>query len=168
MNLLIWLNSLTALSFNVSRIPSTDYPPQYLNSVTSAYDKTNNQLIIFGGYNSETDEFFSELYTFSLKELYWDEITPESDYIPPGLAKSNMVIYSNTIYIFYGKKKGGISGDIYSFSLDSLVWRLENLQGEKISGRVDSAFATFEYNNTVYAAMFGGLTHSEVSNELIL
>ena len=110
----------------------------------------------------------SRLYTFNLTDLNWDEIYPESDYKPPGTSSAKLALYSNTLFVFYGKKAEGINADVFSFSLDTHTWKIEYLEGENFQGRVYSAFTSFEYNNTVYAAIFGGLTHSGSSNDLFL
>ena len=152
----------------VSKIPSTNTPPQGINGPGSVYDELNSRLILFGGYSSDLRKYLSYLHTFDLANLTWDEIYPDSDFIPPGIAYSKLAIYSNTLYVFYGKRAEGVNGNIYSFNLYTYIWKVEYLEGDSIKGRFNYAFTSFEYKSTTYAAIFGGLTNSAIDNSLFL
>ena len=166
--ILLLLNFIRIFSLEISKIPSVDTPPQGSSVAAVVYYEAKNQLIIFGGYIIETNEYLSKLYSFSLSNASWSEIHPESNFSPPGITIANLAIYSNTLYVFYGQKDTGCSADVFSFNLVSLAWKIEYLQGDIINGRYKNAFTTFKKNNTDYIAIFGGLTHLGKSNELFL
>ena len=166
--LFLYINFLIALGITVSKIPSTGTPPQPHSWSTPAYDETSNRIILFGGYFPDSREYLSTLFTFSLTELNWDMIYPESDYEPPGLSAAYTAIHSNGLYVFFGQKYKGLSSDVYRFDLITYRWELANLQGDVMLGRYSYSFTSFSYLNSAYVAIFGGITHYGYDNELFL
>ena len=155
---------------DVSSIPSTGIPPMQRYAGSAVYDSLENRIITFGGCIDAQDAYLSDLYSFDLNSSIWSEILPDSLLIPDGIAQPYTYLRSNsTLLVFFGLKYSGLSSDVYSFDLISFSWKIEQLTGERILGR--TGFGAAEYKNDqneTFVAMFGGLTHSGATNELIL
>ena len=167
-NALLLLCLFTTFGLEITKIPSTDTPPRELVNSAIAYDESQNRMIVFGGFDPQLNEYLYNTYSFSLESLTWAEIIPESEFVPSGIAFTRTAIYNNILYVFYGRRAEGISANVYSFNLFTYVWKIEYIEGDNVSGRFNYAFTTFEYNNAVYAAIFGGFTNLGIDNSLFL
>ena len=159
---------LIVLGISVTKLPSTGSPPQAFSDGSLVYDEASNRIISFGGRVLQTNTCISSLYSFSLTNLSWDTIYPESDYKPPGLSDSYTAIHSNALYVFFGLKFEGISCDIYKFDLKIFKWEVVTTQGITIPGRFRHSSTSFTYLDSTYVAIFGGLTSNGYDNELYL
>lgn len=156
--------------FKISKIPESGTPPTRKYGSRAVYDPENNQIIIFGGYSVSQGVYFNDLDTFNLTGGFWGKIYPESALFPPGLKSSGIFLRNDRkIFIVFGEKSDGISSDIYSFNLETLIWKQEYLSGYPIPGLKYFAYTTFTMpaNNT-YLAIFGGISHKSRSNNLYL
>ena len=173
MNLILFSSIITyyyriASSISLSAIPSTGTPPEKASGVGSAYYETRNQILVFGGYKSDTKKYSSKLHSFNLTNLEWELILPGSNAMPPGLAFGKTIVHSDIFYVFYGKKYEGVSSDIFTFNLITFVWDITKLQGDIFPGRSNFAFTSFSYMDIDHVAIFGGLWYNGINNELFM
>ncbi|OMJ71786.1 hypothetical protein SteCoe_29907 [Stentor coeruleus] len=161
--------SINVQGFEISQIPSTGTPPQRTYALTSIFDKQENRIISFGGYIIDEKSYTYALNIFNLTENLWDRILPESSLVPPGLGFSQLYLRNDrTLLAFFGEKSDGISGDVFSFNLNTRIWNTERLIGDSIPGRRFYGFERFDFGGKKYVGIFGGITHAGVSNDLFL
>ena len=136
---------------------------------SAIYDEIENRIITFGGYKIPDFIYVSDLYSYELENSTWTEITPESYFVPPGIALTKLFLRSDRILLsFYGNTYENLISEIYSYDLSTNVWTTVTLSGDYISARTEYAFTSFTYLNNEYIAIYGGLTKSGVSDELFL
>ena len=153
----------------ITKIPPTGSPPNKRYQTSSAIDKDQNRLIIFGGYDAVLGSIVSSLITFDLNANTWGQIIPESLIPPPNIMGAIVHIRSDRkMLVLFGKTDSGISSGVYTFDLNNYCWKTETLVGDTILGRIYAASTAFVYLNTVYLAIFGGITHNEAENDLYL
>lgn len=156
-------------AFEISTVPISGSPPAPMIRSKAAFNPDSNEIIIFGGQDSITLEFKCTLYTFNIESLIWGEIIPESYESPPGLAFSEIFLREDKkLLIFFGIMKYSISGNVYSFNLETKIWALEKLTGDNIEGRVYYASKDYYYNGVRYLAIFGGLTSKGIDDNLFM
>lgn len=158
-----------AIGFELAKIPSTGSPPSRLSGAAAIYDFPENRIITFGGFDYQLNQYSSELKTFSLDSLEWGFLTVHSNIVPLGLEFSQMYLREDRkLFIFFGTSSIGTSNDVYSFDLITYSWKLEELNGYRILGPTRFGFSSFNYNNTNYVGIFGGLTANGLDHNLYL
>ena len=149
--------------FSQETIPKTEAPPQRSTISAAVYDETTNSVITIGGDYYQSTIRTPLITSFSLTTNKFHKISSFSDIEPKGLSGHGLYLKSNRkIYEF------GYSAEFYSFNLENLAWKLEELNGDQLDERGAFGFATFEFNSTNYVALFGGLLDSGYSNDLFL
>ncbi|OMJ77208.1 hypothetical protein SteCoe_23243 [Stentor coeruleus] len=156
-------------ALKITQIPSTGTPPQLNYALTSIFDDQENRIISFGGYILEEKSYTYALNIFNLTENLWDRILPESSLVPPGLGSAQLYLRKDrTLLVFFGEKADGISGDVFSFNLNTRIWNTERLIGDPISGRRFYGFERFVFEGKNYVGIFGGITYLGSCNDLFL
>jgi hypothetical protein len=168
--LLIILTLLVyASELQLSRLPTFGTPPKAMTNVAATYNNETNEILIFGGQSLETEHYSSTIYKFNLNTFLWGEEFCGSELKPTGLMSAIVLMQSSTkLLVLFGNVFDEISSDCYSFDFETQSWEIEKLKGDKISGRVKSAYCEFEYNSTRFLAIYGGTTYKGISNELYL
>lgn len=161
--------SIYVQALKFTQIPSTGTPPQRSYALTSIFDNQDNRIISFGGYVLDEKSYSYALNTFNLTEKLWDRIIPESSLVPPGLGFAHLYLRKDrTLLAFFGEKSDGISGDVFSFNLNTRIWNTERLKGDPIPGRRFYGFERFVFEGKNYVGIFGGIINSGVCNDLFL
>lgn len=152
-----------------SRIPSTGTPPNRRFLSSAVLDSESNELISFGGYDFSDSAFSTQISSFSLTSHTWKEVISESTLSPSPFQGTYSYLRSDrVVLVFFGENSKGIISDVYSFSLITYSWKVETLIGDPIEGRTNFGFASFNYLGIDYVAIFGGLTHNGLTNDLYL
>ena len=166
--LIIQLLFLTQ-SFKISTIPPQGPPPPLLYSSASVYDELTNCIIIIGGINSETNTETSEIHRFNLTSNKWDEILPESEFVPSGFSFHSLTLaYDRVIYVFLSSSGSRFISNLLTFDLKRNIWETKQLTGEIISGRKQCGFVNFNYQNINYVAIIGGYDNNGYDSSLYL
>lgn len=86
---MIFINLFAVLTYQVvaqlvsiSRIPSTGLPPSPRMDHSSVFSTENNIIYIFGGQNSDSLDFFNDIWAFSIASSTWDSIDALTDTKP--------------------------------------------------------------------------------------
>ncbi|OMJ94323.1 hypothetical protein SteCoe_2523 [Stentor coeruleus] len=154
-------------SIKVTKIPESGNPPTRLSGSSAVYDPILNRIITFGGFEYSSLEKISAIFTFNLNFLEWDEIKPQSTFIPDGHSSSYLYLRPDrTLLIFFGLTSSGISSEVYSFNLNTRKWKSEELTGDSILGRDHPGFTSFTYLSINYIAFFGGQTSMGIEDSL--
>lgn len=128
-----------------------------------------NRIITFGGFEYNSNTKISSVFTFDLNFLEWGEIKPQSTFIPDGHSSSYLYLRPDRkLLIFFGLTSSGISSEVYSFNLNSRIWKSEDLTGDSILGRDHPAFTFFTYQSINYVAFFGGQTSMGIEDNLYM
>ncbi|OMJ87655.1 hypothetical protein SteCoe_10581 [Stentor coeruleus] len=160
---------LLAHAFIISKIPPEGPSLSPIVKSKATFLPNTKEILIFGGQDTSTLQYINTLYTFNIESLVWGEIIPQSYENPPGLVYGEIFLVSESkILLLFGEMENSISSDIYSFDLITKRWIIENLSGDKISGRVNFAYADFYYKGIRYLAITGGLTSNGFDNSFYL
>ncbi|OMJ69456.1 hypothetical protein SteCoe_32816 [Stentor coeruleus] len=159
----------TVKAFEISTVPTSGPPPAPILNNKATFNPDSNQIIVFGGQDATTLKFKNTLHTFSIENLVWGEIIPESYENPPGLGFSEIFLTEDKrLLVFFGSMKNSISGNVYSFDLETKKCALEKLTGDYIEGRVYYSSICYYYNSTKFLAIYGGLTSKGIDNNLYI
>ncbi|OMJ66392.1 hypothetical protein SteCoe_36769 [Stentor coeruleus] len=166
---MIFLVLAIANSLKIVEIPKSGSPPSRLLGSAAIYDSIMNRIITYGGIDYRNNIHVSSVFTFHMNLLTWDEIKPQSSFLPDGREQSNMCLKPDRkLLIFFGVTASGISSDVYSFNLETGIWKTEELIGDAVSGRESPGFACFTYFDIEYTSFFGGLTLNGLDNNLYI
>lgn len=158
-----------AFAFEITKIPLTGSPPSRLSGSTAVYDELKNQIITFGGFDYQLNQYSSELKTFNLTSLEWGILTVHSSIVPPGLESAQMYLREDRkLFVFFGSSSIGTSNEVFSYDLLRYVWKIEELIGYRMLGTFRPGFTPFNYNSTNYVGIFGGLTADGLDHNLYL
>ena len=116
-------------------------------------DVVGDCFYLFGG--SDNDHILNDIHCFEVKKQKWSKIVPSGSPPHPRSGSKSAIAQNNqSIYYFggYTFRKGEYFNDLFKFDVETHNWRQIELQGDKISGRVDHT--TVMYNNSLY--IFGG------------
>ena len=167
-NLIFFLLILISFAYILETIPPAGSPPEIFYSSGIVYDPISDSLILFGGNNEITSSFTNTLIRFSLSTLKWSIINPETSYTPIPISDPILYLRSDRIlFCLFGMASNAYLSDINVFNLTSNSWSLLNYE-KKISGRSESAYDSFIWNNTEYLAIYGGYTSSGAKTDLYL
>lgn len=156
-------------ALKITKIPESGSPPSRLTGSAAVYDSIMNRIITFGGIEYRNNIQVSSVLTFDLGLLIWGEIKTQSTFIPDSRELSNMHLRPDRkLLIFFGITASGISSDVYSFSLETGIWKTEDLTGDAISGRDSPGFTCFTYSGIEYVSFFGGLTINGLDDNLYM
>ena len=156
-------------AFQETSIPEFSTPPERRWRSCAVYDEAKNRIITFGGQVKQQDAYSSDLNSYKIGNNIWEEITPQSYFVPPGMVFSELYLRSDRVLlVFYGSTFEDLSSDVYSCDLSTNVWTTVTLYGDYIPSRTLFAHTNFNYSNNEYIAIFGGITKNGVSNELFL
>lgn len=168
MKYIMCLFTLSA-TFELSRVPVNGSSPKGLSKPTAVYCNYTDEILIFGGQEIESQQYSSSIFSFNLQTFTWGEVVYGSDFRPPGLIFAQAFMQSyNKMIVMFGTTVNEISSKCFSFDLDAKTWQLEELKGDKVYGRIASAYCEFEYNYVKYLAVYGGVTINGESDELFL
>ncbi|OMJ95576.1 hypothetical protein SteCoe_992 [Stentor coeruleus] len=156
-------------SVEINLIPSFGPSPPLITSSNAIYDEMTSSLITIGGFNTESNQLISEIYTFSLLNNIWGEIIPESEYIPEPFQDHYLhLTKSRVILVLFPVTNKGLLSDIFEFDLKTFKWEKKTLTGEPISSRKHSSICSFSHNGTDYIAVYGGFRKSGYDENLYL
>ncbi|OMJ94325.1 hypothetical protein SteCoe_2525 [Stentor coeruleus] len=156
-------------SLKITNIPESGSPPNRLTGSAAVYDEVMNRIITFGGIEYRNNIQVNSVLTFDLNFLKWGEIKTQSTFIPDGRELSSIYLKPDRkLLVFFGVTASGISSDVYSFNLETGIWKAEDLTGDAIPGRDGAGFASFTYSDTHYVAFFGGLTLNSLDDNLYI
>ena len=165
----VFLCFLPVKSLKISEIPSSGAPPPHKNNLSGVYDPEEFRIITFGGANLDSNILSSTLDSFNLLNNTWDKSIPTSYLTPPPLESSRLYLRSDRkLLLFFGETTSGVNSEVYTFDLNTYSWRLETLTGDPLPGRSRFGFTSFTYLSIKYLALFGGLTHIGMSNDLFM
>lgn len=141
----------------INLIPSLGPSPPLIGLSKVVYDEMTSSLITIGGYNIETNGPIIDIYTFSLLNNTWEEITPESEYIPEPFQQHYLhITKSRLILVLFPVTIKGLLSDVFVFDLNTFKWDKKTLTGDIILSRRQSLLCSFSHNNTNYIAVYGG------------
>ena len=126
------------------------------------------KIYIFGGQDSYGSAS-SSLYSFDISSNTWKEVDHFGSFKPPGLYHCfSFISNKKQLYVLFGKNELGISDSVYVFDLDSLLWSLVYMKGDKISHSILSADCFFNYESENYLALYGGISKDGISDSFYL
>lgn len=153
----------------MTKIPESGNPPSRLVGSAAVYDPILNQILTFGGLEYRNSILINSLISFSLNSLAWSEIKPQSSFIPEGREICYMSLRSDRkLLIFFGLTASGVSSDVYSFSLETGIWKIEELVGDAVSGRDNPGFTFFVHSGIEYVSFYGGFTLDGLDDNLYM
>jgi hypothetical protein len=154
---------LQVLGYTVETIPKTGAPPPRASISAAVYDEMNDEIITIGGDYYQSSIRVPKITGFSLKTQTFRKINSFSDIEPKGLSGHGLYLKSNRkIYEF------GYSCEFYSFNLENLGWKIEELEGDPLDERGGFGFTSFIHNSSNFVAIFGGLLDVGYSDDLFL
>ena len=162
------LCTLLAESIELTQSPASNQSPsRMIHSTTSGFH-LDSKLYIFGGQESDGSTS-SSLYSFDISSNTWKEVNHLGAFKPPGLYNCKSFISRNTqFYVLYGKNEFGISENVYVFNLNSLLWSLSYLKGDKISHSILHAECSFQIKSVEYLALYGGISKDGITDSFYM
>lgn len=144
-------------SVQVTELPHSGVSPDRMTRTSSILLPTSSQILTFGGRIASSGTLSNSIFSYSIPENKWSEITPKSSFRPPAMYNTKLFIQSSKyLIVLFGTSSDEISSNVYKFDLNLLVWSIISISGNFRLGLDDSASCIFEYNGTEYLALYGG------------
>jgi hypothetical protein len=160
---ILFLLTSTALSLNISFIPSTGTPPDTLSGSAAVYDEKTNSIITIGGEKISDSQVVSSVYIFDLTNNLWSSPRIISEYKPSGMRRHRAYLRKDRKILILGVFK-----EILLFDLEDYSWSYENLKGDQIPGLFSFGMASFKEGDEEFLAIFGGSSQYSYSDSLFL
>ncbi|CAG9321907.1 unnamed protein product [Blepharisma stoltei] len=114
----------STLGLEISWIPKTRSPPSSRHYSTMDYFPSNNSLVIFGGYDTDSMTSYNDLWMFSFTSNTWQRLSttanvlPGDFYIDQRYSSASFADDTKSIfYIFGGRTSNGPQNDLWAFSM---------------------------------------------------
>lgn len=153
-------------------IPSQRNPPYPKGYNSLFYIPSRKLLLSLGGFTGR--DFSSDLWTFDLEYIIWNEVIPESDILPCISyidARSEyggfISLLNEKIYIFGGKSAQGLRNDFIEYKHENSEWKIISTKNTPV-GRRAFAYTYYIEDGIEYFAIFGGESSTGILNDLIM
>ena len=150
-------------SIIIDNIPFHKTPPSSTYVSSSVYDQLHNEIITIGGVDILTNTQKPNVFAYSLTKNQFYKIEKLSDYEPTSYAYHRSYLRHDRKILNFGYNSG-----VVSFSLVNRAWSIEVIVGDELLDLASFGFTDFILNNTVYVALFGGVSEMGVQNSLYL
>ncbi|CAK7351211.1 unnamed protein product [Dovyalis caffra] len=122
-----------------------------------------SNIYVYGGLNSDT--ILSSLHVLNTENLQWLEVLVNGDGEQPcGRHSHSMVAYGSKVFMFGGYNGERALGDLYSFDVQTCMWKLEKTAGRSPHARFSHSM--FVYKN--FLGVIGGCPVGQHFQELAL
>lgn len=145
-----WLYNLIDNQW-IEMTPTSSPPARaYLGLV---YDEANDMIVLFGGYNYETTQWFNDTWVYSISENTWTNMNPS----PKPLGRNNFGMaydVQNDVVIMYGGwRNPNMLDDTWAFSVGENTWtNMDPITSPPAVYQHDMAYDRINNN----AVLFGG------------
>jgi N-acetylneuraminic acid mutarotase len=149
----------SALSFNISLIPSTGYPPE--STYLACMAAISSTLYVFGGSSSSSTSS-NTLYSFSFDLMIWEHIYVSSQLVPTPRLSPACFSFNSSLFVFGGLTDLGFNNDLWVYNPNAKIWKLLPQYGNIPPGMGQTSYTL--NGTTLY--IFGGNTNDGKSSQL--
>lgn len=160
----IWTLSLSSDESTWTPLSTkTEAAPSPRVAHAQAISNNNNNMFVFGGRQGITMEEspLQDLWSFSFDSSTWTLIESNELSVPPTPRSFHRMISvgSNTLYVFGGCGAAGRLNDLYSYNIDTNIWKKLADAPADMPGRGGPGFVANEQGDSLFVV--GGFCGSE-------